>query len=178
MINDLQGSNESVDIAGACCPTGDEAAIHQVSHGIPLLKDKIFLQSCNGLLVQQDKLLIGWGITVHLIPFGNECFTQAHGLLNGMACDFEEKVILHQRVKLDTQQASLGQQGPMLLDDGEKMFWCRSVRIGKYHSLATQGPTLGAASVKHVAQVGQLAQTGSIDEKRQIIVPAHIADGL
>ena len=108
-----------------------------------------------------------------------------------MAGNPEVEIVLHQRVELDAQKATLGQQGAVLLDDGEEMGRCGSVGVGENDRLATQGATLGAADVEHVAQVGQLlqghiaalghqavAQTGTVDEQRQVVVTADVADGL
>ena len=80
----LQCSDESVHVLGTCCPTGDKAAIHQVPHGEPLFENEILLQTLDGILVQQDKLLISRGIAVHLISLGDKGVTQTDGLFNCM----------------------------------------------------------------------------------------------
>ena len=150
----LQGGDEGIDVVGTGGPTGDEAAIHHVAHGVPLLEDKIFLQASYRGLVQEDELLVGGRVAIHLVTLADEGVTQSHRLLNGMAGNLEVEAIGHQGVELDAQQATLCQQGPVLLDDGEEMG--RGIVMGKNDGFATIGTTLGAAQVEHVAQVGQL----------------------
>ena len=81
--------DEGGDVVGAGGPAGDEAAVHQIAHGEPLLEYEVLLQAGDGVFVQKDKLLVGRLIAVHLVTLGDEGITQAHSLLHGMTGNLE-----------------------------------------------------------------------------------------
>ena len=93
------------------------------------------------------------------------------------------QVIGHQGIKLDTQQAALGQHAAMLLDEITEILL--QVRVRDDHCLTEEGAYLGAADVEHIAQPGDIrqchivalrhqavAQPGTVQEQVQAQLPA------
>ena len=107
---------------------------------------------------------------------------------DGILANVQIEVIREQGTKLDTEQTALGQQSPVLLDDGKEMRDQRS--IGNDDGLAKQGAAFRAANIENVGQARQVrqgdivsgagegvGQAGTVDVERQVVAVADLADG-
>ena len=110
------------------------------------------------------------------------------GVANGVCADALVEPIGKERVELDAEQPSLGEQRAVLLDDGEKVW--NEPRLGNDDRLAEQRAAFRAADVENVAQRGKVAQchvvfrTGervgkarAVNIERQTLFAAERADG-
>lgn len=70
---------------------------------------------------QADKLLVGWRIHMKFIPFLDKTLFQFLCQTDSMFPHLQIKSVSKQRFKLNTQQASLGEQCSVLFNQREKM---------------------------------------------------------
>ena len=152
----------------------------------PMGKFHLLLQALDDVVGQDDELLVGGRLEPELITLFLEHPTHLHSLVNAVARQLEVEIIRKQCVELQSDKSSLGNDGAVLLLDGEEMLV--GLTVGEHHRLATQGADLRAADVEHVAmarQEGQcnvaalghqaIAQTRTVDIKRDVVV---LADGI
>ncbi len=69
---------------------------------------------------QADKLLVGWRIHMKFIPFLDKTLFQFLCQTDSMFPHLQIKSVSKQRFKLNTQQASLGEQCSVLFNQREK----------------------------------------------------------
>ena len=102
-----------------------------------------------------------------------------------MTREFEVEVIGKERLELESDKGSLGDDGTMLLLNREEMLV--GLTVGEHDGLATKGANLGSSDIEHVAMAGQIgqrdvtafghqaiAQTGSVDIKRNVVTATHL----
>ena len=105
-------------------------------------------------VVYDDELLVGRRVDIELETLTLENLLHLHCHTDGMFGEFEVKVVAKQCIELKTDQCAFGNDGTMLLLDGEKMLV--SLSVGENHSLTAKGTNLRAADIEHVAVTGEI----------------------
>ena len=85
-----------------------------------------------------------------IVAGGTDLICQLYGVI----CNGKIQIIRHQSIKLNTQQAALGQHTAVLLDEVTEILL--QGRIGNDHSLTEESTYLCAANVEHIAQTGNI----------------------
>ena len=114
------------------------------------------LQTVDGRLIHRHENLVGGRFESERVALGAQGLANTIGRLIGVAGDLEIQVVGEQSVKLRAQHKALGQQGTVLLDEGQEVL--RRVVLGKHHGLAEQGTHLGTADVEHVGDGRQIRE--------------------
>ena len=104
-----------------------------------------------------------------------------------MARQLEIELVSEKCIKLQTNKCALGNDGSVLLLDGEEVLVCQTV--GEDHSFATQCTNLSTTDIEDVTMTGQIgqsdvspfchqtiAQTCSVDVQRNVVVLAYLID--
>ena len=112
--------DQFVDLPFVGGPTGDEA--HDgllLAARPPHLEGCILAQPVDFLVRKYEELLVGRRIDPEAVAPGPERLFQFPGRRDGLARDPQVEVVRKEGFELNAQQPSLGQQGSVLLDEGE-----------------------------------------------------------
>ena len=72
-----------------------------------------------------------------------------HGHIDGVARQLEIEIVGEQGIELESDECALGNDGTVLLLDGEEMLV--GLSVGEDDGLATEGANLGSTDVENVA---------------------------
>ena len=110
-----------------------------------------------------------------------------HRHIDGVTRQTEVEVVGEECLKLQTDEGTLGDDGTVLLLDGEEMLV--RLTVGEHYRLATQGTDLRATNVEHItvaSQIGQgdivalchqtIAQTGSVNVEGDVVALTDLID--
>ena len=98
-------------------PAGAEAANQPpVGHGAFKFVDVVFAKLLCHMGRQQEELLVGGTLGIRLKALAKEGLANLQRIVNGALADFKVKSVPEQRVKLGSQQPTLGQHRTVLLD--------------------------------------------------------------
>ena len=128
--------------------------------GPPHLEGCILAQPVDFLVRKYEELLVGRRIDPEAVAPGPERLFQFPGRRDGLARDPQVEVVRKEGFELNAQQPSLGQQGSVLLDEGEEVR--HEFRTGDDHRLAEERADLRASDVEDVAQAGDVAERDRI----------------
>jgi len=142
---------------------------------------------------QDDELLVGGRVEPELVAFLLEDALHLHGHVDGVTRELEIErcaVVVDGReecLELQSDKGSLGNDGAVLLLDGEEMLV--GLAVGEDNGLAAEGTNLRATDIEHVAMAGEIgqgdvvvvghetiAQTGPVDIKRYVVTAADLID--
>ena len=174
-------------------PGGDEAADGVVVVGLTEMGEGDTLgQALGNGIGEYNELLIGGRIDIEGIAVLTEQRLHLHGHRNGMLRELEIKgrtFIIDRGEKgleLQADKSTLGNDGTMLLLNGEEMLMGRT--IGEDDGLATEGAYLGASDIEDIAMTGKegkgdvalrgheaVAKAGSVDVEGEVVA---LADGI
>ena len=113
-----------------------------------------FFQFLHALIVDDDKLLVGWGIHIELKTLAYEDILHPHGHLDSMLRKLHIQVVCEQSVKLQADQGTLGDDGSVLLLDGEEMLM--RLTVGEDDGFAAKGTNLRTTDVEDVTVTSQI----------------------
>ena len=108
------------------------------------------------LVLKHDECLVGRGVKGELEADLLEQRAQGVGRLERGLADAQVEIVAEELVELDAQQAALGEQRPVLLDDCEEVG--DEIGVGHHYGLAKQRPALGAADVEGVGKACQVGE--------------------
>ena len=118
----MKQGGERIDIGLGSCPAGDETDSGLVfTSRSPQLERNVLKQSIHHIIGKNEELLIGRRIDSRLVAFLLENMANAHCHGISLTRDTTIEIICEQCTELYSQQASLGKQSSMLLDQGEEM---------------------------------------------------------
>lgn len=133
-------------------PAGNKAA-----HGAmgiewsPSREGDVLKECLHHVVGKDEELLIGGRVDEGLETLVCEYLLELHSQLVSMAGYVQIEVVGEERVELDANESSLGEECAVLLDDTEEMGIC--IAMCEYDRLTTKCADLGATDVEHIAMV-------------------------
>ena len=118
-------------------------------------------QALYQFVVDDDELLVGGRVDEELVTFLREDLLHPHGHLDGVFGETEIQDLSRpprrggeERIELQADKGTLGDDGSVLLLDGEEVLVGFS--IGEDNGLATEGSDLRATNIEDIAMAGQI----------------------
>ena len=87
---------------------------------LPEADAQLALPRGEGVIVHDDKLLVGGGIQEESIALAGQNLAELDGHGDGVTADLKIEIVLKQDIELNAEQTSLGQQCAVLLDLRDK----------------------------------------------------------
>ena len=152
-----QDCTECIRVWFIGCPAGgkadDRAGIIQT---FPEAELRFLLQFIHPVIADDDENLVRERIEIERVSAFAERLSDLVSCLDCGLSDGLVEVIGEQRIELDAEQPAFGQQGAMLLDDGEKMGNAAFFR--QDDGLAQQRAAFGSADIEDITEPGQIRQ--------------------
>ena len=146
---------QGIDVGLGGSPAGDETADGVVMVSLSEMGEfDVSAQPFRLFVVDDHKLLVGGGVDEELITLFLEDGFHPHGHLDGVFGKTEVEVVCEEGIELETDEGTLGDDGAVLLLDGEEMLV--GLAVGENDGLTTEGTNLRAADVEHIAMAGQI----------------------